>query len=150
MAPRLVAYPTREQLLPHGKAALAQDTNYTSVEAIPEKPVELSYHASANKDTCSPTRAPTIRVVEPPKSGMLTVRKGVLKTDKVAGCPGLKLPPAQVVFYVAHAGYAGPDHVQYEVTNENGEVATYNVAITVKSGPPGQTPSSGPAGGQKL
>ena len=131
------------------KGALAQDTNYTSVEAVPAKPVELSYHASANKDTCSPTRAPTIHVVEPPKSGMLTVRKGVLKTDRVAGCPNLNLP-VQVVLYVARAGYEGADHVQYEVTNENGEVATYNVTITVKAAPPGQTPSPGPAGGQKL
>jgi hypothetical protein len=44
--------------------------------------------------------------------------------------------PAQVIFYVANAGYAGPDHVKYEATGEHGEVATYDVTITVKSGMP--------------
>jgi hypothetical protein len=33
-------------------AALAQATNYTSVEATPGKPVQLTYHASAHKN-CS-------------------------------------------------------------------------------------------------
>ena len=31
----------------------------------------------------------------------------------------------------ARTGYAGPDHVKYEATSENGEVATYDVTITV-------------------
>jgi hypothetical protein len=53
---------------------------------------------------------------------MLTVRKAELTTDKVAGCPAMKVP-AQVVLYKARSGYAGPDHVKYEVTSENGEVA---------------------------
>jgi hypothetical protein len=44
--------------------------------------------------------------------------------------------PAQEIFYVANAGYAGPDPVKYEATSENGEVATYDVTITVKSGTP--------------
>ena len=65
------------------KSALAQDTNYTSVEAVPEKPVELSYHASANKDTCAPRQPATIRILERPKSGMLTVRKGMLNSPAI-------------------------------------------------------------------
>ena len=121
---------------------LAQDANYTSVEATSGKPVQLSYHASAHKN-CTPAPLPTIRVIEAPKSGTLTVRGAVLKTDKIAGCPGLKTP-AQVVFYSARAGYAGADHVKYEVTSENGEVATNDVTIVVKA-PPAQTPPSGDA-----
>jgi hypothetical protein len=58
-------------------AALAQDVNYTSVEATSDKPVQLSYHASAHKN-CTPAAQPTIRVLEPPRSGTLTVRGGVL------------------------------------------------------------------------
>lgn len=64
--------------------------------------LQLGYHASARKN-CTPAPQPTIRVIEAPKSGTLTVRKGVISTDKVAGCPGLKIP-AQVVFYLAHTG----------------------------------------------
>jgi hypothetical protein len=104
-------------------AAVGQDVNYSSVEATADKPVQLSYHASAHKN-CTPAALPTIRVIEAPRSGTLTVRSAVLTTDKVTGCPGLKTS-AQVLFYLAHTGYAGPDRVKYEVTSENGEVTTY-------------------------
>jgi hypothetical protein len=127
-------------------AALAQDVNYTSVEATSDKRVELSYHASAHRN-CTPATQPTIRVLEAPKSGTLTV-PSVLKTNKVAGCPGLKTP-AQVVFYLAHAGYVGPDHVKYEVTSENGEVAINDVTIVVKA-PPAQRLPIGDAGVRPL
>ncbi len=130
-------------------ASLAQDANHSNVDAAPDKPVQLSYHASAHKSDCSAGPLPTIRVIEAPKSGVLTVRKAVLTTNKVAGCPGLKTP-AQVVFYLARAGFAGPDHVKYEVTGENGEVATCDVTITVKAAPPAQSPPAGEAGARQL
>jgi hypothetical protein len=121
---------------------LAQATNYTSVEATAGKPVQLTYHASAHKN-CSPASPPTVRVAQPPKAGVLIVRKAVLTTDKIAGCPRLKTP-AQVVFYQARADYAGPDHVGYETTDSNGQVASYDVTITVKPAP---APSAPPAEG---
>jgi len=128
-------------------ATLAQDANYMSAEATSDKPVQLSYHASAHKN-CMPAPQPTIRVIEAPKKGTLTVRSGVLTTERVAGCPGLKTP-AQAVFYLARPGYAGLDHVKYEVTTEKGEVATYDVTIAVKA-PPGQSPPAGDAGAKPL
>ena len=118
-------------------AALAQPaptSNYTSVEAISDKPVQLSYHASAHAANCTAAALPTVRVTQPPKSGILTVRKAILTTDKVAGCPPIKTP-AQVVFYQARAGATGSDHVVYEVTSENGEVGTYDVTINIKEAP---------------
>ena len=115
--------------------ALAQGSaNYTSIEAAWDQPVQLSYHASAHTANCTAAALPTVRVTQPPKWGMLSVRKAVLTTDKVAGCPPIKTP-AQVVFYQARSGYTGPDHLNYEVTSENGEVATYDVTVTVKEAP---------------
>jgi hypothetical protein len=73
---------------------------------------------------------------------MLTVRRGELKTDQVAGCPGLKIP-AQVVFYEARAGATGSDHLVYEVTNPTGEVGTYDVTIAIKEVPEQIKPSGG-------
>jgi hypothetical protein len=94
-------------------AALAEGSvSYTSVEATADKPVQLSCHASAHRGNCSGALAQAVRVTEPPKGGALVVR-------------------SEVVFYQAHSGYTGPDH---QVTNENGEVATYDVKITVKEG----------------
>jgi hypothetical protein len=123
--------------------AFGQETNYKSIEAVPDKPVQLSYHGSAHKNTCSPAPLPIIHVIEAPKAGVLTVRQAVLTTNKVARCPNLKIP-AQVVFYVAGTGYAGPDHVKYEVTAENGEVADYDVTITVKPEPAPAPPAGKP------
>jgi hypothetical protein len=127
--------------------ALAQPaptSNYTSFEATSAKPVQLGYYASAQKN-CTPAPIPTIRVIEAPKSGTLTVRRGELKTDQIAGCPGLKMP-AQVVFYQARAGATGSDHLVYLVTNPTGEVGSYDVTITIKT-PPEQVK---PSGGSKI
>jgi hypothetical protein len=121
--------------------ALAQATNYTSVEATAGKPVQLTYHASANKN-CTAAPLPTIRVTQAPKAGVLTVRPAVLMTAKVAGCPKIKVP-AQVVLYQANEGYVGPDHVGYEVTNSNGEVGDFDVTITVKAAPAPGPPAGG-------
>ena len=121
--------------------ALAQPaptSNYTSIEATSAKPVQLGYYASAKKD-CTPAPLPTIRVIEAPKSGTLTVRRGELKTDIIPGCPGLKMP-AQVAFYQARAGATGSDHLVYEVTTSTGEVGTYDVTITIKEVPKPASP----------
>ena len=115
-------------------AALAQPAptnNYTSIEASPDNPVQIGYYASAHKSNCTPAPLPTIRVIEAPKSGLLTVRRALLTTDKIAGCPGLKIP-AQVVLYQARAGATGSDHLVYEVTTATGEVGSYDVTINIK------------------
>ena len=130
-------------------ASLAQDVNYGSVNATPDKPVQLSYHASAHKSNCAPAALPTVRVIELPKSGILTVRDAVLTTDKIEGCPELKIP-ARVVLYTANTGYMGPDHVKYEVTNEDGQVAAYDMTITVEAAQPAQNPPAGTTGGKPL
>lgn len=125
-------------------AALAQpapSSNYTSFDATSAKPTQLGYYAAAHKD-CTPAPLPKISVIEAPKSGTLTVRRGELKTDQVAGCPALKTP-VQVVFYQARAGAVGGDHLVYLVTNPTGEMATYDVTITIKEAPEQVKPSGG-------
>jgi hypothetical protein len=76
------------------------------------------------------------------KSGTLTVRVGELKTNQVAGCPGLKTP-ARVVFYQARAGTLGTDHLVYAVINATDETATYDVTINIKEAPAQVKPSGG-------
>jgi len=122
-------------------AAFAQAVNYTSVEAIAGKPLQLSYHASAHKSDCTPAPLATFDVLQPPKLGLLTVRRATLTTDKVAGCPHLKIP-AQVAFYRGREGSAGTDHVVYKVTSSGGEVETYDVTITLKPAPAPNPPSN--------
>jgi hypothetical protein len=50
--------------------------------------------------------------------------------------------PAQVVFYQAREGYTGPDHVSYDVTNADGELGAFDVAITVKGAPAPMAPGN--------
>jgi hypothetical protein len=122
-------------------AALAQSTNYSTVNAVAGMPVQINFHASFKKD-CTAAPLPTIRVIQPPKSGTLTVRRGVLNTNKVAGCPALK-SPAQVVFYLARAGQGSSDHLVYEVTSSNGEVAVYDITIEIKEADKSIPPTKG-------
>ena len=112
---------------------VAQSANYTSVEVDTNKLLRLSYHASAHKD-CTAGRLPTVGVIAPPTSGALMVRVAELTTARVSGCPKMKMP-ARVIFYQSVSGYAGADHVKYEVTSENGDVVIYDVTITVKRAP---------------
>ena len=119
--------------------ALAQATNYTSVEATAGKPVQLTYHASANKN-CTAAPLPTIRVTQAPKAGVLTVRPAVLMTAKVAGCPKIKVP-AQVVLYQA-GGYAGPCRLRGDGFQRRAAAAAFfepmaRRALTGESGLPG-------------
>src|SRR5271166_6060039 len=125
-------------------SALAQSVNYTSVEATAGTPAQLTYHATAHKN-CMPAPLPSVRVIKSPAAGMLIVRKAILTTDRLAGCPAVKTP-AQVVLYQARAGYEGLDEVKYEVTSANGEVADYDVTIAVKQGPAETKPPAPPAG----
>lgn len=125
-------------LIPCG--ALAQAVNYESVEAIAGKPLQLSYHASAHKSDCTPAPLATFDVLQPPKLGVLIVRKATLTTDKVAGCPHLKIP-AEVAFYRGRERSAGTDHVVYKVTSSNGEVEVYDITITLKPAPAPSPPS---------
>ena len=147
--PLAVLFPLAAAVISNSIAALAQPaptSNYTSIEAIPDRPVQLGYYASAHKSNCTPAPLPTVRVSQVPKSGTLTVRRALLTTDTIPGCPGLKIP-AQVVFYQARPSATGNDHVVYEVTSENGEVGTYDVTINIKEAP---KPSSGTKKDEKI
>ena len=126
-------------------AALAQAANYMSVEATAGKPLQLSYHASAHKSNCTPAPLATFDVLQAPKLGVLVVRKALLTTNKVAGCPGLKIP-AEVVFYRGRDGSSGADHVIYKVTSAGGEVEVYDVTVTLKPAP---APTPSPPRSQK-
>jgi hypothetical protein len=94
----------------------------------------VGFYAQAHKD-CSPSKLPTVRVVEAPTLGTLSVRPNELKTDRVPTCPSLKIP-AQVVSYQARDKATGSDHVMYSVTYPNGEIALYDVTIRIKEPPP--------------
>ena len=116
-------------------AVLAQSppvNNYKSFDVVPGVPVQLGFHATANKD-CSPALLPTIRVLESPKLGTLSVQQGELTTDGVLGCPQL-IVAARMLSYEAYKGETEIDRLSYEVTNPNGDVGIYQITINVGEG----------------
>jgi hypothetical protein len=105
--------------------------NYSSMEAISGKTLQLTYHASVTKD-CNPAPLPTIRLIDRPRSGTFTVRRATLTAAQIANCQNLNIP-VQAVFYTSRAGYVGEDHVAYEVINFEGQIEKFDIAITVKA-----------------
>jgi hypothetical protein len=110
-------------------AQTSSTTNYARFETVPEKTLQLGYYASANAD-CTPARRPTIRVIESPGLGTLSVELGDLTTDRFASCPKLTTP-ARVVSYVARKGDDEIDQIIYEVTYANGDLGVYQVTIEI-------------------
>jgi hypothetical protein len=120
----------------------AMTSNFTSFVATVSMPLQLGYYASAKKD-CTPAALPILKVIEPPTQGTLTVRRGILTTDTIPGCAGLKTP-TQVVFYVARVGSGGRDHLVYQVTNSDGRSGVYDVSIEIKEATAAPDQSQGP------
>jgi hypothetical protein len=113
--------------------ALTQSVNYKGAETVAGVASQLDYFATAKKD-CSPTPPPSIKVITPPKHGLLTIRRGTVTTNKIPNCPNLQTP-VNVIFYTGNAGYAGADEIVYEVTDAKGEIAIYNINVKVNEGP---------------
>lgn len=125
----LLGLGTAGALAPTATMAQPSSRSYTVVEAVPGKSLRIGTYGTANKKDCTPARVPTIRVIEPPSSGSLTVRLAEAKMDNVANCPTIVIP-VQFLTYIARAD-GQKDRVVYEVTSADGEVATYEVTIDI-------------------
>jgi hypothetical protein len=127
-------------------AQLGPTTKYTTFKATAGKSVDVGNYAAAKQD-CTPAPGPAIHVVEPPKTGTLTVHVAQLTYNNVYSCPPIKMP-AQVVTYEARDTSTAKDHFVYDVTGGKGEVTTFDVTIDIVTGPP--TPTAEPNREQKF
>jgi hypothetical protein len=119
---------------------IAQSTSYSRAETTSGAQVQLNFHATAKKN-CTAMPLPTIRVLEVPRFGTLTVRRGEATIASIANCQPFKTP-AEVVIYQSRPAYIGQDHLIYEVTSANGEVANFDISIEVKEGLPPRRPEN--------
>ena len=115
-----------------GATAQAQ---YGSKVAAAGKPLELYWAASVNPD-CSSRGAVTIKVVEPPSHGRVTVnRTGVFTNFSAANvrqhCNTRRVAGVKA-FYTSQRNYQGPDRVAFEVIWPSGKYERRNVSITVR------------------
>lgn len=119
--------------------AMAQSINYSSADVPAGASVQLGYYGAAG-EACSSEPPPIVDVVSPPTHGVLSIRTGLLTTNRLPSCPGLKLS-VEVVSYSAQAGYVGPDAVTFRVKSKKGVESSWRYSIDVKQ-PPEVQPES--------
>ena len=117
--------------------AIAQTIDYTSFDAMPGKPIEIGNYAAIGTN-CSAGTPPTIKVVEPPKAGTLSVRSGE-RVYAVANCPPIRIP-AEVLTYEARDGATGTDRLVYDIVAATGQVSTKDVTIRLRAPPAAPPP----------
>ena len=100
------------------------------IEIAPGASVRLNVHATTTTD-CKPAALPDVRLIDPPSGGTVLVRRALLTTSQVQGCPNLRVP-AEVVFYVSRPDYTGKDHLRYEVRTVSGEFRIFEFDIIVR------------------
>lgn len=118
--------------------AAAQESVYSTLTALSGKALRVGYYASSTVG-CTAGPLPEVKVIEPPTSGTMIVRRATLTTNRVNGCPNIKLP-SQVIFYVSHGGFHGKEHVVYDVITTDGRSRRFDITIDVKAAehPPAQ------------
>lgn len=118
--------------------AAAQTSTYRSASVQAGKSARLAVVTPFKKD-CSVGELGGVRVVNAPKHGALTLKRGKLKTPADFRCPN-KEAVVEGVFYQAGNGYAGADEVTYETKSAEGEISRFVVQITVTAGAPAAAP----------
>jgi hypothetical protein len=111
-------------------AAAQQERVYQSARAASGKEARIALFGRANAKECKTLLVPEIRVVDPPKHGVLVIRTATVTTNRYQSCGALRIP-AQVLFYRSRTGYVGPDSISFIVTFENGMSQEHSIAITV-------------------
>ena len=119
--------------------AHAQESIYRSAQVASGQTVRLAVFGSMKPD-CTAGPAPEVKVVSPPKTGIVRVSAGKMKTNLKGRCPELQIP-VHGVFYQAKPNFVGQDEISFEVTNDAGKKVSQTIKITVT-----ERPASGPQG----
>jgi hypothetical protein len=108
----------------------AQERLFRSVDAAPGKQVRLGLVGNVTPD-CKMGPKPELKVVTPPKHGVLAIRSGKTKPGSLARCPNLEVA-AEGVFYQAAPNFSGSDEVVYQVTRSDGRNQLVTIKIAVR------------------
>jgi hypothetical protein len=128
-----------------GAILLLAATSYIAARA---ETVERSAQGETNKDIrigvyvniqpdCTSGPLPTIRLVEPPAHGKVTVKKGNVNATNYKQCLALSVP-AYVAFYRSEKDFLGSDSVLLEVRYPSGKQELQHIVITVQGAGAGQ------------
>ncbi len=117
----------------------AQERSFRTLDVIAGRQVRLGFVGNVTPD-CKIGAKPELKVVAPPRHGVLAIRSGKLKPGSLARCPSLEIP-AEGLFYQAPQSFSGSDEVVYQVTRPDGRTQVVSVKVNVrKPTAPGPTP----------
>lgn len=101
------------------------------------KDIQISVYVNVQPD-CTSGPLPTIRLMEPPAHGKVTVKKGNVNATNYKQCLALSVP-AYVAFYRSQKNFLGNDSVLLEVRYPGGKQELQHIVITVRETSAGQS-----------
>ena len=113
--------------------AVAQEVIYRSSQVASGQTIRLGLFGNMRPD-CTAGPAPEVKVTSHPKSGLLKVSAGKLKTNLRGKCPQIEVP-VNGVFYQANPRFVGQDEITFEVTSASGKKVSQSIKITVTAAP---------------
>jgi hypothetical protein len=122
-------------------AATAQQPPTTverSAKGPTAKNIRVGLYINVRPD-CSSGPLPTIRLVNPPANGTLTIKRGKVNATNYKQCLALEVP-GFVALYKSKADFTGTDVTTIEVKYPHGRTEIQRITVNVGTG----------AGGQKI
>lgn len=112
--------------------ALAQATVTRSARGEPGKDIRVAVFFTIKQD-CSSGPLPTIRLVDKPANGTVTVKSGKINAKNYKQCLALEVP-AYVAFYKSEPTFSGVDTFTIEVRFPEGRTEMQKLNVTVGTG----------------
>jgi hypothetical protein len=110
--------------------AAAAETVEGTAQGQTNKDIRIGVYVNIQPD-CTSGPLPTIRLVEPPAHGKVTVKKGNVNATNYKECLALSVP-AYVAFYHSDKDFLGNDSVLLEVRYPGGKQELQHIVITVR------------------
>lgn len=121
-------------------SAMLNDTWAQTVErnarGEPGKDIRVGVYINVKAD-CSSGPLPTIRLVDKPVNGNVTVKSGKVNAKNYKQCLALEVP-AYIAFYKSNPGFGGTDTFTLEVRYPDGRTEVQKLNVTVGASPQGQ------------
>jgi hypothetical protein len=115
-----------------GAPAWAEDATFPverTVKSAPNKDTRIGLYINVLPD-CTSGPLPTIRLVNPPASGKVTVKSAKVKATNYKACLALEVP-AYVAFYRSQPDFVGDDAMTIEVKYPGGRTEIQKITVNV-------------------
>lgn len=117
-------------------AQQASTTVERNAKGLTAKNIQVGLYINVRPD-CTSGPLPTIRLVNPPANGTLTIRRGKVNATNYKQCLALEVP-GFVALYKSKADFTGTDVTIVEVKYPQGRTEIQRITITVGTGTGGQ------------